>query len=199
MLAHSNTCRKLSQESEISAVQGQVVNFLRAHDLSHRRVLRLEQRNLRSHFHGLCHLPRLKREVHDHLLLHVNRDVRVARFLESLELGVDRVGCDFHRCKGIATIRAGRGGYGEAGTFVGQRHFGARHHGAGRVLDRPQDRSGVDLGKGWPRQQQEHYRQCERLRKSHKPACLLHDKPPPGSPGSDSFQRGTGVELPGDI
>ena len=120
--------RKLRQEGIVPAVQRQVVDLAGVRYLSHRGIGGLKLWRSPNHLDRLGHRPRYQREVHHHLLLHVDRDVRMARLLEARGFDHDRVIANLERCEDVAPVTGSGGAQGEGCAFVREHHLRAGNH-----------------------------------------------------------------------
>ena len=102
--------------------------FLGVRYLSHRGIGGLKLWRSPNHLDRLGHRPRHQREVHHHLLLHVDRDVRMARLLEARGFDHDRVIANLERCEDVAPVTGSGGAQGEGCAFVREHHLRAGNH-----------------------------------------------------------------------
>ncbi len=171
------------QADEVAAVEGQRLDLLLDDRGAEIGGCRLQQRRLGLDLDDLGHRPELEREVHAHPLVDADVDVREGDRLEAGQAGGHGVGARGQRRGRVLALGIGHELSLVARAVLRQRHRGAGHDGARRVLDRAEDRPADGLGaqrrrrqtahNGQTRDDEFHQADC-RLSSRHSVASQLH-------------------------
>src|SRR6266568_4702225 len=158
--------------------------------LPHVRGVLLDQGSQGVDVRGLGQGADLEGHVHAGPLVHLEHHPAPEVLLESLEVHGDLVGPGDQEGRHVRAAGVGLVGGGGALPLLRDGDHRPRHLRSGRVLDRPEDAAGRDLGDGWPGQQQE---ESGDERPARDRACFHGD--PPGLAPRPAKRSGSGGEA----
>ncbi len=140
--------RQQRQRRVFAAVEGQGLGLFAGNDLAAIARIGLQQHGARTDFNLFRQLA--DRHVEVDALARANGylDVVDQRNREAVLLGRNHIRAGTNGEEFITTVGVAGFLIGHAGLGIGQRHLGARHHGARRILEGADDRAGLELGKG---------------------------------------------------
>ena len=148
--------RQEDQGVDVARIQRQLEDAPVVDDLADRARVRLEQRGVGPDFNLIGELTDLQREVDDDRGVDLHGNVRTRRAAETLQTRFHTIHTRRQWHRDVSPFDVRRRGLRSSGLLIGDGDVGGRYHGAARVLERADDRSGVGLTEQGRREHDEH-------------------------------------------